>query len=450
MRKINILVVDDEKDILRSLARILSQEGYNSYTALSAEEALEIINIQPIDIILSDIVMPGMTGLELLKKVKAEYSYIHVVMLTAYGTIESSIEAIKSGAFGYLLKPFNVEEIFNEIKKIERLIVLEEQNKAYKQKEASEFYIFDSKNPEMKKILHTIQSKIAPSESTVLITGESGTGKEIIANYIHSLSNRQKGPFVKVSCAALSEGVLESELFGHMKGSFTGAIKDKVGRFEAASSGTIFLDEIGDFSANIQLKMLRVLQEKTIAKVGSNEEIKVNTRVIAATNKNLETEVKDGNFREDLWYRINVISIELPPLKNRKEDILPLIENFIKKYSIKNSVKISHIEDNALDALIFYDWPGNIRELENTIERAIVLSENGIIRTENLPDKVKPTDKKSIFQPSTLKEARESFEKEFITKSLKNNNNNITQTAKELGLARKNLYEKIKKLNIVY
>jgi len=449
-KKINILVVDDEKEITKSLSKIIQSEGFNCYEALSAEEALEIINSNCIDIVLSDIIMEGMNGIELLKEIGEKHPYIHTLMLTAYGTIDSSIEAIKNGAFGYLLKPFSIEEVLNEIEKIKNLIRLEKENREYKKKEDEEYHLFESRNPAMKNIINIISTKLATSESTILLNGESGTGKEIIANYIHSRSHRSRGPFIKVSCAALSEGLLESELFGHVKGAFTGAIKDKIGRFEAANSGTIFLDEIGDFSPIIQLKMLRVIQERVIEMVGQNTPKKVDTRIIAATNKNLEELVKKNQFREDLFYRINVIKIELPPLRKRKEDIPIFVENFIKKYSVKNNIIISHIEEKALQALLAYDWPGNIRELENVIERAVILADNGVITINNLIDNVKKqtNDKqKKIFK---LKDARESFEKEFITNALKRNNFNITNTAKELNIARKNLYEKLKKLNIHY
>ncbi len=447
--KINILIVDDEIDILKSLGRVLEAEGYSCFLTGSGEEALEILKHNEIHIILSDIKLPKINGIELLKIVKKNYSNIQVVMLTGYGSIESSIEAIKHGAFGYLLKPFNIEEIFNEIAKIRRVLDLEIENRSYKEKEDEEFLIYHSRNPKMKNILELVRDKIAKSESTVLVTGESGTGKEVISSLIHNLSGRSQNRFVKVSCAALSEGVLESELFGHVKGAFTGAIRDKIGRFEMASKGSIFLDEIGDFSPLIQLKMLRVLQEKTIERVGDSREIKVNARVIAATNKNLEQLVKSGEFREDLFYRINVINIELPPLRERREDIPILIENFIRKYSKINSVTISHIEEEALNTLINYSWPGNIRELENTIERSIVLSENGIIGYNTIPEKMKKQENIEKSLPLSLKEARENFEKEYIRKAIVENGKNLAKTARALGLARKNLYEKIKKYGII-
>jgi len=482
-KKINILIVDDEKEILKSLNRILEHEGYNCFTAISAEEAMLIMSVNYIDIVLADIKMPGgMDGMELLREIRNSYPYIHVIMLTAYGTIDSSIEAIRLGAFGYLLKPFNVEEILNEIKKVQKLIILEKENREFRKRENEEFFIFESRNSKMQSIYNLISNKIAKAESIVLLQGESGTGKEIIAEYIHNRSGRSKGPFVRVSCAALSEGLLESELFGHVKGSFTGAIKDKIGRFEAANSGTIFLDEIGDFSTILQLKLLRVLQEKTIEPVGQNEQIEINTRIIVATNKNLETLVKENRFREDLFYRVNIITIDLPPLRDRKEDIPVFVELFVKKHSHKNNINISHIEEKALDALVEYNWPGNIRELENVIERSVIFSDNGIISYNSLDPKFYISDKNSEdvnskisnskkafdmteklqndFDKITsfynslnnkvvnLKSAREYFEKEFIIKALKRNKGNVSKTSKELGLARKNLYEKMKKYSI--
>jgi len=448
LKDISILIVDDEKDILKSLARILDGEGYQCYIAENSRTAIDILNNNHIDIVLTDLVMPGEDGLWLLKEIKRQFPYIQVLMLTAYGTIDSSVEAIKSGAYGYLLKPFNVEEVLNEIDKIARLIFLERENRNYRRKEADEHHLFESKNNAMKKMLNLIAQKLAKAESTILIYGESGTGKEVFASYIHYLSGRSKGPFVKVSCAALSEGLLESELFGHVRGSFTGAIKDKIGRFEAANGGTIFLDEIGDFSPTIQLKLLRVLQERTIEKVGENQATKVNTRIIAATNKNLEDLVKEGKFREDLFYRINVINLELPPLRDRKEDIPILVNNFIKKYAVKNNITIHKISDEAMSSILKYDWPGNIRELENEIERAVIMSDKGLITAANLSDRLYQEKSDRASEQVSLKDAKDGFERSFILEVLLKNKKNVTASAKELGITRKNLHEKINKLNI--
>ncbi|MBN1968993.1 MAG: sigma-54-dependent Fis family transcriptional regulator [Candidatus Delongbacteria bacterium] len=447
--KITILIVDDETEILKSLGRILEGEGYLTFLAKSGKEALQILEQHEIHIVLCDIKLDDIDGIDLLKIIRSRFSHIQTIMLTGYGTIESSIDAIKNGAFGYLLKPFNIDEIFNEIHKIRKLLDLEMENKMYRQKEDEEYIVYHSRNPKMRNVIELVKEKIARADSTILLTGESGTGKEIVASLIHKLSRRSNMPFIKVSCAALSEGILESELFGHVKGAFTGALKDKIGRFEAAQGGTIFLDEIGDFSPLIQLKMLRVLQEKTIEKVGDNNPVKINCRVIAATNKNLDILVKEGTFREDLYYRINVINLELPPLRDRKEDIPVLIENFIRKYSKRNNLNISHIEEKALEVLMEYNWTGNIRELENTIERSVVLSENGIIGYNNLSEKIVPEhNEPEEEKPLSLKQARETFEKKFIASSIIRNNKNISKTADELGLARKNLYEKLKKYNI--
>lgn len=448
MKDISILIVDDEKDILKSLARILDGEGYQCYIAENSRYALDILNNNHIEIVLTDLVMPGEDGLWLLKEIRRQFPYIQVLMLTAYGTIDSSVEAIKNGAFGYLLKPFNIEEVLNEVDKVTRLICLERENRLYRQKEDDEHHLFESRNTAMKQMLNLISEKLAKAESTILIYGESGTGKEVFASYIHHLSGRSKGPFVKVSCAALSEGVLESELFGHVKGSFTGAIKDKIGRFEAANGGTIFLDEIGDFSPTIQLKLLRVLQERTIERVGENQTTKVNTRIIAATNKNLEDLVKEKKFREDLFYRINVINIELPPLRNRKEDIPILVNSFIRKYAVKNKITIQNITDEAMSSIMKYDWPGNIRELENEIERAVIMSDKGLITAANLSDRLYHEAANSVTEQVSLKDAKAGFEKSFILDILLRNKKNITRTAKELGITRKNLHEKINKLNI--
>lgn len=443
-----ILLVDDDQSFLRVHKKILVKNGYDVVAATNGLEALETLEKDSFSLIISDIVMPKMDGIALLKEVKSRYRSFPVILLTGKGTIESAVNAMKIGAYTYLSKPVNIDELLIEIEKCLKYESLQAENQYLKEKILKGQDEFLGSSSVIESIKEKIQL-IAPTDSTVLITGESGTGKELVAELIYKNSLRKDKPFIKVNCAALSETVLESELFGHEKGAFTGAIYERKGRFEAANNGTIFLDEIGDMSLNMQTKLLRVIQEKEFERVGSNKTIKSNFRLISATNKDLKKEVEKGNFREDLYYRLNVISIQVPPLRDRQEDILLIFDYFVKKFSKEMKKNIRGASENVKELLIKYKWPGNVRELKNIAERLVVFTQEEIIDEKYLPKEFfhEPSYENNIRQ-LTLKEAKEEFEKNFIKNVLKRNKGNITKTADEIGLSRKNLYKKIEKYNI--
>jgi len=444
--------VDDEVDALDLMEELFLKHGYETYTARNGVEALEIIQEREPDIVISDMVMPGMDGIKLLDEVKKKYPDIAVIMITAHGTIETAVEAMKKGAKDYILKPLRLDEILSKIETISQLKSLIKENQ-YLREKLSQKYNFNNiigKNRKMLELFDLIRD-IAKTNSTVLIRGESGVGKELIANAIHYNSDRVKKPFVKVNCAVLAENLLESELFGHVKGAFTGAIRDKMGRFELANGGTIFLDEIGDISPNMQLKLLRVLQEGEFERVGGTETIKVDVRIIAATNRNLEEMMKNGKFRHDLYYRLNVIPLEVPPLRERKDDIPLLITHFLTKFNQQFNKNIEIIEDDALQALQNYSWPGNIRELENLIERAVVLNKTGRLTLKDFPPYI--VQQESQFEieldPNrSLTEIVDMYEKQIILKALRENNFNKLRTAEKLGIHRSTFMSKLKKYNI--
>lgn len=441
-----ILLVDDDSSFLKVHKKILIRNGYEVVTASNGLEALEVLEKDSFSLIISDVVMPKMDGITFLKEVKNRYSF-PVILLTGKGTIESAVNAMKIGAYTYLSKPVNIDELLIEIEKCLKYESLQAENQYLKEKILGQDE-FLGKSSGIESIKEKIQL-IASTDSTVLITGESGTGKELVAELIYKNSLRKDKPFIKVNCAALSETVLESELFGHEKGAFTGAIYERKGRFEAANNGTIFLDEIGDMSLNMQTKLLRVIQEKEFERVGSNKTIKSNFRLISATNKDLKKEVEKGNFREDLYYRLNVITIQVPPLRDRKGDILLLFDYFVKKFSKEMKKTINGASDNVKELLINYKWPGNVRELKNIAERLVVFTQGDIIDERYLPKEFfhEFSYEKDSIQ-FTLKEAKEEFEKKFIEKALNRNKGNISKTAEEIGLSRKNLYKKIEKYNI--
>jgi len=451
MIKEKILLVDDEPEILSLFSRVLAKKGYEVSTAPNGLEALKRLKGDKHSIVITDLKMPLMDGMELLKRVKGEYPEVEVLILTGFGTIEGAVEAMKRGAFSYFTKPYNIDEVLLELKKISELKRMRHESRYFRE-ELYKRYEQDSpisKNPGMQDVFKTIK-KVAPTNATVLIQGETGTGKELAAYLIHSYSPRRCKPFVTVTCAALPEGILESELFGHEKGAFTGAIKEKPGRFELADGGTLFLDEIGSISKNVQVKLLRFLQEREIQRVGSGKPITVDVRVIAATNVDLKAEVAKGDFREDLWYRLNVITIELPPLRERREDIPDLALSFLERYRIETDREKLFITNGALESLKKYQWPGNIRELQNAIERAVVMAQGDTIDVEGLPlhEWAQETGEVSSEMKTSLREAKHCFEKEFIEKALRANNGNITHTAQEIGIPRKNLQQKIKKYDI--
>ncbi len=444
MRKTTeILVVDDESIVRESLHDWLDSVGYKVITAESAEEALRIIQKKKIKIMLADLIMPGLNGIELMKRAREIVPTISTVIITAHGTIQTAITAIREGAYDYVEKPFCPEKVELLIKNLVDHQNLIEENISLRRK-VEDRYRFEgiiAKSPKMLKIFELIKT-IAPTTATVLIIGETGTGKEVIARAIHHQSQRRAKPFIATSCAALPESLLESELFGHEKGSFTGAVERKKGKFEAADKGTLFLDEIGEINANTQVHLLRALEDKKITRVGCNEEIEVDVRFISATNRDLRTMVKQGDFREDLYYRLNVVKIELPSLKNRKEDILPLAEHFLKKYTEENSKSIKKFSPEVVKFMLNYSWPGNVRELENMIERGVILSKKNSITLNELPqDIIHPTP----VEGNTI----EAMERNHIIRVLEETKGNISKAAKILGIRRMTLYNKLKKYNYV-
>ncbi|RKX98455.1 MAG: sigma-54-dependent Fis family transcriptional regulator, partial [Spirochaetes bacterium] len=384
--KPKLLIVDDEEHIRNGLKTALSLDGYDVEVAADGEEALKKLDMEDIDLLITDLKMPKLTGEELMKETLRKYPHIPVIVLTGHGTIENAVEAMRQGAYDFITKPLNIDKLSLIVKRALENSSLKRQNRELL-KQLKRKYSFENiigKSPAMKKVFETIEL-VAPSKANVLIYGESGTGKEMIADAIHHNSPRRDKPYIKVHCAAIPETLLESELFGHEKGAFTGAVARKRGRFELANHGTIFLDEIGELSLQMQVKLLRVIQEREFVRVGGEESIKVDVRIISATNKDLKEAVKNGTFREDLYYRLNVVSIYVPPLRERKDDIPLLVHKFIEEFSKENNKQIDGITNGALQALISYDWPGNVRELRNVIESIVVLTKNKIITEEDIP-----------------------------------------------------------------
>lgn len=442
-----IIIVEDEKNIRESIEAILN-EKYDVKTAVSGNEALNIITKEYFDLLITDIRLPGISGIELLKEFKKLYPENHVIVITAFTSIQSAVEAMKAGASEYIPKPFSLEEIEIKVKNLLKSKKIDEEKIFYEKEKENLFGEIIGKSIEIKKIKETIE-KIAKNDTTVLITGETGTGKELIAWTIHKLSGK-KGPFVPVHCAAYAKGIIESELFGHEKGSFTGADRQRRGKIEIADNGTLFLDELGDIPLDIQVKLLRVLENRTYERVGGNKQLYTNARIICATNKNLSEMVSKGLFREDLYYRINVFPIHIPPLRERKEDILPLAEYFLKK---ANSDLV--IDENSKNLLLNYNWPGNVRELQNIIERAIILSDKNNLRIDLAMGNLELLSVKS-FNDYDLKydlnkgldNIINEIEKQIILKTLKENNYSQTKTAKILKINRTTLQYKMKKYKI--
>ncbi len=436
-----ILVVDDEEIVRESLRDWLDGVGYKVDIAESADKALRIIKQKKTKIMIADLIMPGMNGIELMKKAREIVPTISTVIITAHGTIQTAITAIREGAYDYVEKPFCPEKVELLIKNLVEHQDLVEENISLRRKIEDRFHFegIIAKSPKMLKIIELIKT-VAPASATILIIGKTGTGKEVIARAIHHQSPRRNRPFIATSCAALPEGLLESELFGHEKGSFTGAVERKKGKFEAGDKGTLLLDEIGEINANTQIHLLRALEEKKITRVGGNEEINVDVRIIAATNRNLKTMVTQGTFREDLYYRLNVVNIDLPPLKDRMEDILPLAEHFLKKYAEENNKNIKNFSDDVVKFMLNYSWPGNVRELENMIERGVILSKNTAITLEELPQ--------DIIHPTPVEgKTVEAVTRNHIINVLEETKGNISKAANILGIRRMTLYNKLKKYN---
>jgi len=454
-KTVQILIVDDEPLIRKSLYEILRIEGYRVQMAETGEEAMGILKKERIDIVVTDFQLPKMNGIHLLEEIKHRSPKTEVILITGYGTIESAVTAMKKGAFDYITKPINDNEIKIIIQKLIEKRQIVDENEELKQIIAKErrdhFCDLIGASPKIQEVYRIIDS-VASSNATILITGESGTGKGLIARAIHQTDQTRKDkPFVEISCGALTETLLESELFGHMKGAFTGAIKDKEGRFEYAKGGTIFLDEIDAFSPTLQVKLLRVLQEGIFERVGDNIPRRAEARIIVATNQNLTELVRQGKFREDLYYRINVICVHVPPLRERKEDLVILIDHFLKKYSRINNKKVAGVADDVQKIFLEYHWPGNIRELENAIEGAVIMAKTGIVHRTDIPNVMKfaADPKKSTKSPErNLKRAVEQPEKEHIISILKDCNWNRNKAAASLGVNRTTLYNKMKKYNI--
>jgi two-component system NtrC family response regulator len=454
MEKARILIAEDEKTQRELLEGFLKKEGYSVMAVTNGREALQKLQGEFVDVVFLDFKMPELDGFQTLREIRRLYPDLPVVMMTAYGTVETAVASMKEGAVDYLMKPIDLDELLILLQKVVERSVLIQENRMLKA-QLQERYAFDHivyGSSKMEEVMGLV-ARVAPSQVTVLIRGESGTGKELVANAIHYASPRSGKALVKVSCAAIPETLLESELFGHEKGAFTGAVQRRIGRFEEAEGGTIFLDEIGELSPGIQVKLLRILQEKEFQRLGSNLSIKTDVRVIAATHRNLEEAIKKGTFREDLYYRLNVISIHLPPLRERKEDLPLLIDHFLKKYLAKNNKSISDISKEATTLLLRYSYPGNVRELENLIERAVVLCRGDVISTQDLPYHLREEKSERLWEPNkekTLPDSLEEIEREMIVKALHEHQGVQTRAAESLGISERVLRYKIKKYGIQY
>lgn len=456
-----VLVVDDEKSILSSLEGALGDEGYRVKTATSGDQAIAAMQSERPDVLLLDIWMPGKDGLETLKQIKSDWPDQIVIMMSGHGTIDTAVKATKLGAFDFIEKPISLDRLLVLLQNAASVSELARENNALRKQVQKHKMIIGGSAP-MKHIQEMIR-RVAPTTGSVLITGENGTGKELVAHSIHALSQRYNKPFVEVNCAAIPEELIESELFGHEKGAFTGATQLRRGKFDLANNGTLFLDEIGDMSLKTQAKVLRIIQEQKFERVGGSQNISVDVRIVAATNKDLKTEIQKGNFREDLYYRLNVVHIQVPLLRDRYEDIQKLAEHFIKEFAHSHGKKIRELSPEGVNVLLAYHWPGNVRELKNLIERVMILtseSEDGSpILAAGLLSHLK--DETSSFKMGevtgeinvnalsrNLKDARAEFEKEFIIKTLRENDNNVSKTAAILGIERSHLHRKIKGFGI--
>jgi DNA-binding NtrC family response regulator len=448
MPNYSILVVDDEKNILRVVSTTLKKERYSVETAQTVEEAIDKFGRNGYDLVITDLKLPGRTGLELLEYVKTREPDVPVVMITAFGTIENAVEAMKKGAFNYLTKPVNPDELLTVVREAVEKYELKRENRSLKS-ELREKYTFSNiigKSAAMQEVFDTIRM-VSKTQSSVLIAGESGTGKELVARAIHYDSDRAEAPFVTIDCAAIPPEIMESELFGHEKGAFTGAHERKVGLLEHANNGTVFLDEIGDLDLNLQKKLLRFLQEREILRVGGTNRIKLNVRIVAATNKDLEHEVREKRFREDLFYRLNVVTIKMPSLRQRKDDIPILVQHFLDRLNQIEGKLIKGFEGSVLDIFRSYDWPGNVRELENVVERAYILCPTISIGLKQLPTKLLALagEERGTIDEMNLLEA----EKRLIIRALTNTSWNQSRAAEVLGISRKQLRTKMKNFGLL-
>jgi DNA-binding NtrC family response regulator len=446
--RFTIVVADDEKNIREGLAEALSLDGYRALPAADGEEALALVESGDADLVITDLRMPKLGGTDVLNHVVSRYPGLPVIVLTGHGTIEDAVVAMRAGAFDFLTKPVNLDHLSLLVKRALESRELARKNRELEaeveaQRRSSSIV---GKSAEMKKVFDLVR-RVAPTRASVLVTGDSGVGKELVADAIHNLSPRRDGPLVKVHCAALAESLLESELFGHEKGSFTGAQARKRGRFELADKGTLFLDEIGEINQNVQIKILRVLQERKFERVGGEDTVEVDVRIVAATNRDLKEEIRKGAFREDLYYRLNVVNIHVPPLRERRDDIPLLAMAFLREFSEENGKKLEGFDPKARQALYAYPWPGNVRELRNSVESAVVMASSGLVGLDDLPPGVRSSgEERDVRVPigSTLEEA----EKILVRETLAAQGGNKSRTAEVLGIGRKTLYQKIEEYGL--
>lgn len=452
MNKASILVVDDDESQRRLIEFWLKEEGYSVVAAADGSSGLQTFEDKAPSLVIADIRMPGLSGLDLLSRLKAVSPDTPVILITAFGTVGDAVEAMKLGASDYVLKPLNPDELKVGVQRaLERKQLVDENR--YLRDYADTAFRFENLIGTSKRMrdLFDLALHVARRDSTVLLTGESGTGKELLAKAIHQNSLRATKAFVTVNCGAIPENLIESELFGHRKGSFTGAVADRIGKFEAGNEGTVFLDEVGELPVNLQVRLLRVIQEREIDKIGFPHSIKVNVRIIAATNRNLRNLIEDGHFREDLFYRLSVVTVDVPPLRERKDDIPPLVQHFLKKHCGRYHIPMPSLADEVLELLTQYDWPGNVRELENVIEHVVVLGRSSSIRPEDLPPQVRQA--KSRISAITLKLPDdginlEEVEKEIIVQALEKHNWNQTRAARYLNISRKTLIYRMEKFGL--
>ncbi len=446
-----ILIVDDEANMRLVLKAMLRKEGYDVATAENGLEALGVLKDHDVAVVVSDLKMPKLDGMGLLDRVVEDYPSTPVIMITAHGTVATAVDAMKKGAFDYITKPFDQDDLKRVVRKALHTSALNEEEFILSPEDVDRCGMVGSSKP-MMDIYDTIK-KVAPTTTTVLLTGETGTGKDLIAHAIHRNSPRKENPFIRINCAAIAENLMESELFGYEKGAFTGAAMKKPGRFELAHKGTLFLDEVGEIPRDMQVKLLRVLQDHEFERVGGLKTIKVDVRLVTATNRNLLQDVKEGRFREDLFYRLNVFPIHLPPLRERREDILPLAEYFLDKLNRKLDRSVRHIEKDVQDLFVSYDWPGNVRELEHLMERLVLMAKGDAIAAEDLPPEVKappvpPQGKIEKPFKDFIKSQTEEVERQMIIRILEECGGNVTRAAQQLGLSRKGLQLKMIKYNL--
>jgi len=446
-----ILIVDDEPDICQTLGGILEDEGYEVRTAENGETALRQIGNECPDLVILDIWMPGMDGIDVLKKIKELYPPLQVIMISGHGNVETAVKATKLGAYDFIEKPLSLSETVLTVNRVMDLIRLEEQNRLLREGIDAKFEMIG--NDQLIQALREQIALVAPTDGWVLITGENGTGKELVARQIHMQSRRSRNQFVEVNCAAIPEELIESELFGHEKGAFTGATERRRGKFDLADDGTLFLDEIADMSLKTQAKILRILQEQKFERVGGSETIPVNVRVIAATNKNLSEQIAAGKFREDLFFRLNVIPLHVPALRERRMDVPSFIQFFSRNFCARSGLPLRTFAPDAIDLLMNYDWPGNIRELKNIVERLVILTRSAEVTGADVQQTLKIAPARTeamteLFNFPDYRQARAAFEKAYLLRKLEENNGNISKTAEATGIERSSLHRKIKSLGI--